>query len=314
MHRYFLFSLLLVMFLSAAAPVPQTPTSPCSQAYGAVPADPLPGWMQGNVPVEGLATRNSYELLAGQLLWTGIVDGAQCPSYGLNADGSPNACGLQIANEEVQRWQNRYDPAIASTAAAQNLPAKAIKAVIAVESQFWPAANWDKGEIGLGQMTEPGVDMLLAWRPLFYQSTCKGTLDEQACAKGYTNLDLPSQRMLRGLVLKSMDATCPNCKGGVDPEKGNQAVTVLSEALTASCQQSNRTFWMATGKRPAALLSYEDFWRLTLANYHIGAGCVYQALRHTGNPNSWSAIAINFPAGCQSGAEYIRRIEEQLIP
>ncbi len=314
MHRYLLISLLLLLFLSAAAPVPQTPPSPCSQAYGAVPTDPLPGWLQGNVPVETLTTRNAYELLAGQLLRSGIVDGAQCPSYGLNVDGSPNACGLQVANAEVQRWQNRYDPAIAATAAEKNLPAKVIKAVVAVESQFWPAANWEKGEIGLGQMTEPGVDMLLAWRPSVYQATCKGTLDEQACDKGYTNLDLASQRMLRGLVLKSMDATCPNCKGGIDPEKGNQAVSVLGEALTASCQQSNRTFWIATGKRPAALLSYEDFWRLTLANYHIGAGCVYQALRYTGNPSSWSAIAINFPAGCRSGAEYIRRIEEQLIP
>ena len=314
MLRYSLLSLLVLFFLSAAAPVPQSPPPPCSQSFGAVPSLPLPGWLQTNVPVDALTTRNAYEILASHLLRAGIVDGSQCPSYGLNADGSPNACGLQVANEEVLRWQNRYDGSIAASAMAQNLPAKVMKAMIAVESQFWPAASWEKGEIGLGQMTEFGADMVLSWRPAYYQQICQQGFDDQTCAKGYLNLDLPSQRMLRGLMLKSLDATCPNCKGGISPEKGNQAATVLGEALTASCQQSNRTFWMATGKRPAALLSYEDFWRLTLANYHIGAGCVYQALRHTGNPSSWSAIAINFPAGCQSGAEYIRRIEEQIIP
>ncbi|MEN6579846.1 MAG: hypothetical protein ABFD05_04355, partial [Anaerolineaceae bacterium] len=65
---------------------------------------------------------------------------------------------------------------------------------------------------------------------------------------------------------------------------------------------------------PAALLSFEDYWRLVLANYHAGAGCVYQALRKTGNPNSWNSIAANFSSGCASGAEYIRRIEGQIKP
>ena len=163
-------------------------------------------------------------------------------------------------------------------------------------------------------MTEMGADLVLAWRPDYFQAICSQGLDKAACAKGYGGLDLATQRLLRGLVLKSIDATCPTCQGGVDPTRGDQAVVVLTETLGASCRQSNRTFWLATGKRPAELLSYEDFWRLSLANYHIGTGCVYQALRHTGNPSTWSAIAINFPAGCGSGAEYIRRIEEQIIP
>jgi hypothetical protein len=314
MRRLLLASLLVLFSLTAAAPPPQNLSAPCSLAYGTSPPEPLPGWLQTNVTVETLATRNTYELLAGQLLRTGIVDGAQCPSYGMNADGSPNACGLETAKEEIIRWQNRYDPAIVAAANLHHLPAKALKAVIAVESQFWPAASWEKGEIGLGQMTQAGADMLLAWQPAYFQTVCAQGFDKQTCAKGYDSLDLKSQQMIRGLVLRSLDATCPTCKGSVDSAKGEQAVAVLAEAIGASCQQSNRTFWLATGKQPAALLSYEDFWRLTLANYHVGAGCIYEALRQTGNPGSWSAIAINFPAGCQSGAEYIRRIEEQMIP
>ena len=121
------------------------------------------------------------------------------------------------------------------------------------------------------------------------------------------------------MVLRDIEDTCPNCPGGVDLEKGNQAVRVLTETLNASCLQSARIFNLATGKQPAAFLSYDDYWRLVLANYHAGAGCIYQALRKNGNPNSWNvpersewdwnSIAANFSSGCASGAEYIRRIE-----
>jgi hypothetical protein len=100
----------------------------------------------------------------------------------------------------------------------------------------------------------------------------------------------------------------------MDIEKGKQAVLVLAETLKASCLQSARIIYLETGKIPSQLMSYEDFWRLVLANYQAGAGCVYQALHRTANPNNWNSIAANFSSGCASGAEYIRRIEEQIKP
>lgn len=314
MHRYLLLSILLIVCLSAAAPLPQTSGLPCSQAYGGSPPDPLPGWLQMDVPLESLSTSNTYELLADQLLKTGIVDGTGCPSGGLNIDGSPNGCGLQVAKAAVNDWQNRYNRAILSASWQQNVPPKVLKALIAVESQFWPGASWDKGEIGLGQMTTLGADMLLTWRPTVYQSICRQGLGEEACGKRYVELETSQQQMLRGMALKQIDATCPTCSCGVDPSKGDVAVSILAETLNASCQQTARTFRMAQGKTPAAAMSYEDFWRLALANYHVGTGCIYQALRITGNPSSWSAIALNLTGSCRSGSVYIHRIEEQLIP
>ena len=314
MKKLILLSLFLFVFLCAAAPSYAQGDPTCESAYGGTLPDPLPRWLQTSIPTADLHTENRYDLLAGYLLRSKLVDGSTCPAGGLNADGSPNGCGLAVAQSDVATWQNRYDFAIVTAGQKNSIPPLLIKAVTAVESQFWPAANWEKGEIGLGQMTEMGADLVLSWRPDYFQEICAQGLDKTTCAKGYGGLDLSAQRLLRGLVLRSIDATCPTCQGGLDPAKGDQAVTVLSEALGASCRQSNRTFWLATGKRPAELLSYEDFWRLSLANYHIGTGCVYQALRHTGNPSSWNAIAINFSAGCGSGAEYIRRIEEQLAP
>jgi hypothetical protein len=91
-------------------------------------------------------------------------------------------------------------------------------------------------------------------------------------------------------------------------------VGVLAETLAASCSQSARVIRIATGETPASLMSYEDFWRFTLANYHSGSGCMYQALRRSGNPTNWPGIASGLPPGCSSGQTYVRRVEENIAP
>ena len=314
MLRYLFLSTILIFFLSGASPIQAEATPPCSAAYGAIPTQSLPTWLQMTVAIPDLATQNRYDLLAGHLLKTGIVDGSNCPAGGIYPDGSPNGCGLETAQSEMVRWQNRYDPVILASAQTSNVPPYLIKAVIAAESQFWPAPDWMKGEIGLGQMTALGADLVLSYRPGYFRQVCSQALSEEECVKGYPFLSDASRAMLRGLVLRSLDVTCPSCAGGIDPDKGGQAVTVLAETMAASCTQSARVIRMATGKSPASLMSYEDFWRFTLANYHSGAGCMYQALRRSGNPTNWPAIASGLPEGCTSGSVYIRRIEENIKP
>lgn len=307
----------LSLFLSGASPLPaqslDTPV-PCETAYGQAPASDQTGWLKRNVAVADLATSNRYDLLVGHLLKTGLVNGASCPAGGLNSDGSPNGCGLDLAQESATAWQNRYDAAILADANDKGLPPYVLKAVIAVESQFWPAPDWIKGEIGLGQMTSNGADLALAYRPAFYQQICRQALGEEACQKSYIELPPSSKYMLQGLVLRSIDATCPTCQGGIDPGRGNQAVGVLSETLAASCTQAARVFRMGTGKIPTEKLSYEDFWRFVLADYHSGAGCLYQALRITGDPSTWTAISTNLTGYCTTGREYVRRIEANHKP
>lgn len=285
----------------------------CQIAYGDSPTS-IPDWLMSAEENTDLSTTNRYDILAAKLLSSGLVDGSACSSNGLNPDGSATGCGLDLVLNQVIIWQNQYDPVILSASQSNELPPKVVKAVISVESQFWPAANWTLGEIGLGQMTGYGADLVLMWRPTYFQSICRQVYGEKGCAKPYQFLEPSTQSLLRGMVLREIDASCPNCPGGVDIEKGKQAVWLLAETLNASCQQSTRIIYMTTGKSPASLLSYDDYWRLVLANYHSGAGCVYQALMKTKNPNSWGAIASNFSSGCASGAEYIRRIEEQIKP
>ena len=294
-------------------PVRAESAGTCQNAYGLSPSS-LPDWLMLADENMDLATTNRYDILAARLLSTGRVDGSACPGNGLNPDGSANACGLELSSGPVTTWQNQFDPDILFSARSTQLPPKIIKAVIAVESQFWPMADWISGEVGLGQMTGYGADLVLAWRSTYYQSICRQAFGEFGCTKPYQSLDLSTQYRLRGMVLKEIDATCSNCPGGMDIEKGKQAVLVLAETLKASCLQSARIIYLETGKIPSQLMSYEDFWRLVLANYQAGAGCVYQALHRTANPNNWNSIAANFSSGCVSGADYIRRIEEQIKP
>ena len=131
----------------------------CQVAYGLTPTS-IPDWLMPVSENTNLATANRYDVLAAELLSSGLVDGITCPAQGLNPDGSANGCGIELTKDQVLTWQNQFDSVILSSSQAAELPPKVVKAVIAVESQFWPAANWTLGEIGLGQMTTYGACLL----------------------------------------------------------------------------------------------------------------------------------------------------------
>ena len=304
---------LLICMIGLPLSVQADPGTICEQAYGEAPTI-IPNWLMPAQPEINLTTANRYDLLAAKLLSSGLVDGSSCPGWGLNPDGSANGCGVEISSPLVSEWQNQFDQGILKAARTSSVPPKVIKALIAVESQFWPGADWQTGEFGLGQMTVYGADLLLKWHPKTYLEVCVQVLDEASCQKPYHSLEETYQRMLQGWVLRNLDASCSACPGGVDREKGEQAVQVLADTLNASCRQTARMIRSATGKAPAAVMNYEDFWRVSLANYHVGSGCLYQAVQRSGNPHTWNGIAASFSASCASGAEYIRRIEEQIKP
>ncbi len=287
----------------------------CQQAYGSLDSFYAPpSWLQTEVEIDGLNTTNRYDLLAGHLLFSGFVDGSQCVGMGLNADGSPNSCGMSVSEPAVIEWQNQFDEAIIDASKVLQLPLRLLKAVIAVESQFWPGSDWEKGEIGLGQLTNAGADMILTWRPGVYQSICSQVYTSETCQSAYVDLITWQQEVVRGKLLKAADATCATCKGGVDLVQARQSISILAEAIAGSCQQSAYQVRRFSRTTPSQIMDYEDFMRLVLANYHVGPGCLIQPLKNVGTGGSWATIAANLPIGCTSGAEYIRRIEEQIAP
>ena len=309
------FSALLLVFPGNLAKAEPSTPGVCQQAYGSLDSsDTLPDWLQTEAAAEDLYTANRYDLLAGRLLFSGFVDGSQCTGWGLNADGSPNGCGVALSEPAVTEWQNQFDEAIIDASKMVQLPPRLLKAVIAIESQFWPGSDWGKGEIGLGQLTDAGADMLLTWRRGIYQSVCSQAYDDETCQRAYVHLEPRMQADLRGKMLRTVDSTCPSCKGGVDLVQAGQSISILAEAMAGSCQQTSYLVRQFSGDFPAQLMSYEDFALLALADYHAGSGCLFKAMQNAGRVSSWATIAARFPRGCLSGAEYIRRIQEQITP
>jgi hypothetical protein len=128
----------------------------------------------------------------------------------------------------------------------------------------------------------------------------------------YVNLEVWQQAAMRGKLLKGVDPTCATCRGGVDLDQARQSIFFLAEAFAGSCQQTADLVRRFSGEAPMQWMSYEEFMRLTLANYHMGSGCLKSSLQNGRKGDSWRIIAATLPTGCSSGVEYIRRIEEQI--
>ena len=307
----------MILLIIPGLPVSGEENNPgvCQQAYGTIPSNPkLPNWLETNVKAGDLYSTNRFDILAGHLLFTGFVDGSRCSGWGLTADGSPNGCGVEVARPAVVEWQNQFNEAIAQTASSLSLPSRLVKAVISVESQFWPGSDWTKGEVGLGQLTTAGADMILTWRPGAYTNICSQVYSAESCRRPYANLDPWMQAALRGKILQMADASCPTCKGGVDLEKARQSITLIGEGITASCQQSAYLAHRFGGAAPSTMMSYEDLMKLSLANYHAGSGCTLKALQNSFANRSWDFLALNFPQGCQSAPFYVKRVMESIQP
>ena len=245
-----------------------------------------------------LTTTNRYLYLAGHLIQSGVVDGSSCTGYGLLDNRTANPCGEKLAAEKVLAWQNQYDQQIYEAAIKYNVPARVLKGIIAQETQFWPypVAPY---ELGLGRITENGVDMLLTWNIINYLEVCLSVFSEDRCSAGYPSLYPAEQAMLRGMVLSAV---------GTDQE-----MDLLAATLLASARQSNQMIKNTTGQPVSAVATYEEMWKLTVANYHGGSGCVGTAMQtawDNGHTMTWDEISPNLLGDCQGAAGYVESVFE----
>ncbi len=243
-----------------------------------------------------LTTTNRYLYLAGHLIQSGVVDGSTCSGYGLLENRTANPCGEKLAAEKVLEWQNQYDQQIYEAALKHNVPARLLKAIIAQETQFWPypVAPY---ELGLGRITENGADMLLTWNIADYLQVCLSVFTEDRCSAGYPNLYPAEQSMLRGIMLSEV---------GTDQE-----MDLLASTLLASARQANQLIKNTTGQPVSAVATYEEMWKLTVANYHGGSGCVGTAMQtawDNGQDMTWDKISPNLLGDCQGAAGYVESV------
>jgi hypothetical protein len=119
-----------------------------------------------NFPFQ-LNTRKTLHTLATQLILSGIVETNDCPAGGLSLSLDwPTACGLERASTAMIAWQNQFDEHIWLASRDQGIPPKVLKTLIEIESQFWPGnSRFYIDEIGLGQINQLGLDVLLRQDP-----------------------------------------------------------------------------------------------------------------------------------------------------
>ena len=284
----------------------------CAQVWQALPPPgPKPDWLSTPNDIRYMRTDEPYHLLAGRLITYGLVDASGCANEGLLPNGYANECGQRVAQPKVNLWQNQFDGPILLAANKLSLPAKLMKNQYALESQFWPGEFRIAEEFGLGQLTDMGADTVLLWNKTLYNQYCPLVLDESVCSSGYLGLGEEERAILRGSLAVSVNADCAECPTGVNLPHTDNTVMVFAQTLLANCEQVAQTVYNATENIAGDVSTYENLWRFTLANYHVGSGCLAYAIHTTWQqrqPLSWENVSTRLTEPCQSAIPYVDMI------
>ena len=248
-----------------------------------------------------LNSNKILHLLSSRLIINSVVDAKDCPNGGLGIGSEyPTGCGVERANDKMVEWQNQYDFQIWLTSLEIGIPPKLLKSLIEYETQYWPSnERFYLDEIGLGQINQLGIDVLLRQDPQFYGRICSTVYSD--CSLPYLSLDPAVQAVIRGAVMSSIDATCTTCTAGINIAKANQSIPIIAQLLKANCQMVG---YLDLQRDP--LVEYEDLWKFTMATYHSGYSCVQDAARLAKNKKeslTWDALSPNF--ACDGAKSYV---------
>jgi hypothetical protein len=274
-----------------------------------------PSWSRFPQTPADLNTEKNLYYLASKLISSGAVNVKDCPGGG-GGYNSPNACAMSKARDQMTAWQNQYDLNIWLAGRDDHIPPFLLKTLIEVESQFWPTTQrLFLDEIGLGQINQLGIDVLLRTNPDIYNRVCASSLYK--CDGPYVSLSGLERALIRGAFVQSLDAACSTCPYGVDITRATQSISTIAKVLYANCVQTKSI--MNLHKVSA---NYEDSWKFTLVSYHSGFGCLQSAIEKTavdGTQINWESVAGNM--NCAGATEYIDKFwtslssfEENLKP
>ena len=287
--------------------------STCSQIWSSFP--PVGGpplWISSPNHPDGLFSESPYYYLAGTLIREGQIDASSCPVGGLEASGYANQCGLEAARPLINEWQNQFNSEIIHVSQDTGVPSQLLKNIFSRESQFWPGFSATYKEAGLGHLSDLGADTVLLWNPSFFTQFCPLVLDTTRCQKGFGNLDIAEQEMLRGALVQKVNAACPECPLGIDLRQANFSISIFARSVLANCEQVGQILYNETRLPAGYVSSYEDLWRFTLINYNAGPGCLSSAIQLAilnNYPLTWDNV-IQFlePGACQLSIDYVNDI------
>jgi hypothetical protein len=220
-----------------------------------------------------LATGKDYYLLAGRLIWWGLVK-PHCDGWsGIDPwTGAATECGMIYARSRMIEWQNSFDGQLYEAAQQTNVPPRLLKAVMGLESQFWPLWVPPADERGLIQLTEAGADIALRYSPEIYAEICP--LATADCSGPYDTRSGDVQLMIRAVLLGHI--THSDTFPILALEASRKDVLTYSRVLSA--------YYCYT----AELISNPS-WETVMFVYHSGSECL---------------------AGCDDGLDYLKALEQ----
>ena len=290
------------------------PLASCSETWASFPpVGGPPEWLTTPSDPAQLNSFIPYFYLAGALIQQGAVDASDCPNNGLLATGVANECGVTKAQPAVVAWQNQFDTEIIRVANDTNVPGQLLKNIFSRESQFWPGLFQSYQEVGLGQLTDNVADTALLWNSSFFSQFCPLVFKTQVCEQGYGNLTTDQQAVLRGAMVRKVNAACPDCPTGIDLSQANFSISVFARSLLANCEQVGQTIYNTTGSQAGEVSSYEDLWKFTLVNYNAGVGCLVVALQaayQQGQPLNWDNVSSHLEPACQGSIQYVNDVSQ----
>jgi hypothetical protein len=122
------------------------------------------------------------------------------------------------------------------------------------------------------------------------------------------------QAILRGALALEAKVDCPECPTGVNLMDTQTSVKLFASTILANCKQVDQIIRTATKDTPGLVSSYEDLWRFTVANYHVGPGCLSYAINmawQTGAaPLTWQTVSNFFTEPCQGVIPYVEKITQ----
>lgn len=266
-----------------------------------------PDWATFPESPDLLNTQHTLHYLAGKLILNKFVDASSCPEGGLFANGAPNACGLQLATESMLAWQNRFDATIWAAGKEYGIPPVLIKSIMEQESQFWPEnARYLYEEFGFSQVNELGADVALRWDEDLKNQICSTLLFD--CDPSFANMNSFEQAMLRGGLIRSIDAYCPECENMVNLDIAEQSIAINAQVMRANCSQTNYIV-----EKQGMRTNLTDMWKFTLLSYHGGYYCLEDSLKNVkakGLAPTWESVSDNLT--CPDARSYVDSVWDKL--
>jgi|GEM_PF-1098886 len=295
------------------APAPESKITTCAEIWEVdeIPFD-LPEVLNVTPSIDHLKTEYNYYYLAAMLIHNKAVNTSHCPFNGIQTFALANQCGVEAARPLILEWQNQYDSKIFETSVKHAIPARLVKRLIALESQFWPGIYIDILESGFGQLNETGADALLMYSPSFFRQFCPLVLHSTTCDLGYLGVGSVGQGLLRGALVQQVNASCESCPMGINTNRALNSIPILAELMKANCHQASQIVRNVTDKKPGLAADYVDLWKITMANYNAGPGCTYKAVNAAWQNEeqlTWDIVLKYFTnPECQSAPFYVSDI------